>query len=214
MKIAAYNKCSMVDYDGYIVSVVFTKGCNMTCPYCHNVALLDEEGLIDMDEVIQHLKKRKGLLDGVVISGGEPTLQKDLIEFARAIKALGYKVKLDTNGSHPQVIRNLIDEQVVDYIAMDIKTVPEQYPKMCGLKFELVEEALELIRNFGYYELRTTLYPLMSLEMIHTLCRTYGDDPYYLQQYRPNTTDDLKAYPDEVIRMIGQDYGIPIRGID
>lgn len=212
MDIAYYIKTSMVNYEPFLSSVVFTRGCNMDCPYCHNKRLEDEK-LIDVETVMTHLKEREGVLEAVVITGGEPTLQKELIDFAKDIKALGYLVKLDTNGTNPKVIETLIEEKLVDYIAMDIKALPEDYESICGCSYSQVEKTLRLLRAFGNYELRTTIYPLLSEKDMDKLCQLYGDDPYILQQYRQMDDNMLPAYEDGVVQTIARRNNVPIRNI-
>ncbi|HPO83020.1 MAG TPA: anaerobic ribonucleoside-triphosphate reductase activating protein, partial [bacterium] len=123
MLIGGLHKLSLIDYPGKLSAVVFTRGCNFRCPYCHNPELIEDNGgdIIDEEEVFSFLDERKGKLDGVVMTGGEPTLQSDIAEFLEKVKRLGFFVKLDTNGSYPERIKELIDRKLLDYIAMDIK---------------------------------------------------------------------------------------------
>ena len=139
MKISGLQKLTLLDYPGKMACTVFTYGCNFRCPFCHNALLVTEENsdCIDEDEFFSFLKKRQGILDGVCISGGEPTLQKDLPEFISKIKALGYYVKLDTNGSSPLLLKKLIEEKLIDYVAMDIKNSPAKYDITCGCRVDI-----------------------------------------------------------------------------
>jgi pyruvate formate lyase activating enzyme len=162
MRIGGIQKNSLIDYPSKISCVIFTQGCNFDCPYCHNPELvtpsLKEKGL-DNQEIFAFLKKRKNLLDGVVITGGEPTLQKDIASFCREVKALGYPVKLDTNGSRPNVVARLIDEALIDYIAMDVKTDPARYaPVICPrCDPQDIRSSIEIILKSGLpHEFRTT----------------------------------------------------------
>ena len=163
MKIYGLEKMSMVDFDGHICCVVFTAGCNFKCPYCHNSDLVLGRHLMEFneDEFFAFLKKRKGLLDGVCVSGGEPTLQPDLEDFIRRVKAMGYLVKLDTNGTNPAILKHLIDENLLDYVAMDIKNSKTSYLKTSGqghFKISDIEESVKLLKsNIVPYEFRTTL---------------------------------------------------------
>lgn len=163
MKIYGLEKFSMVDYEGHICCTVFTAGCNFRCPFCHNADLVEGKNLkqISEEEFFDFLNKRKGLLDGVCVSGGEPTLQPDLIEFIKKIKNLGYKVKLDTNGSNPEKLQQLIDLNLVDYVAMDIKNSIEQYNKTAGKGFydvERIKQSVDILKQGKVpYEFRTTL---------------------------------------------------------
>lgn len=193
MIIGGINRCSMIDYPGKISCVVFTVGCNFRCPYCHNPELvkLGEETLVyDEDEFFQFLKKRRGLLEGVVVTGGEPTLHKDLLSFCTTIKQMGYPVKLDTNGSRPVMVKNLIDEGVVDYIAMDIKTDPAAYaPIICDKNIENdILSSIRLVMKSGIpYEFRTTCIPhLVDARVVETVCgKIKGASLYALQGFRP-----------------------------
>ena len=161
MKISGLQKLTLLDYPGKMACTVFTYGCNFRCPFCHNALLVTEENSdsISEDEFFSFLKKRHGILDGVCISGGEPTLQKDLPEFISKIKALGYCVKLDTNGSSPLIVKKLIDEKLIDYIAMDIKNSPARYDITCGCQVDIdaVKQSVSIIKQSGIaHEFRTT----------------------------------------------------------
>ena len=145
MKICGIEKFSMVDWDTKIVCTLFASGCNFRCPFCHNASLaLSNQAPLDENEIFDYLEKRKGLLDGVCVSGGEPTLSHDLEEFIGKIKALGYKVKLDTNGTNPTMVQNLINKGLVDYIAMDVKNSPEKYATTTGLASISLDNILEV----------------------------------------------------------------------
>ena len=129
MKIAGFQKLTLLDYPSKVACIIFTQGCNYKCPYCQNSGLIDHsnEDLIDEEEIFKYLDKRKGIIDGIVISGGEPTIQKDLKDFMKKVKEKGFLIKLDTNGSNPKLVEEIINEKLVDYIAMDIKNVLEEY---------------------------------------------------------------------------------------
>jgi pyruvate formate lyase activating enzyme len=139
MKIAGVVKCSFVDYPGKIAAVVFTPGCNLRCFFCHNKQLIGAAAPCPatQQEVLAWLKTRRGLIDAVVVSGGEPTLQLDLVGFIAKVHALGYFVKLDSNGTRPNVLASLIDAGLVDYVAMDIKAPHEKYEAICGVPVDL-----------------------------------------------------------------------------
>ncbi|MBO7318667.1 MAG: anaerobic ribonucleoside-triphosphate reductase activating protein [Clostridia bacterium] len=161
MKISGLQKLTLLDYPGKMACTVFTYGCNFRCPFCHNALLVTEENsdCISEDEFFSFLKKRQGILDGVCISGGEPTLQKDLPEFISKIKALGYYVKLDTNGSSPLLLKKLIEEKLIDYVAMDIKNSPDKYDITCGIEVDInaVKQSVSIIKQSGIdHEFRTT----------------------------------------------------------
>ncbi len=161
--IAGLQKMTLLDYPGKVACTLFLQGCNFRCPFCHNSGLLSgagEEGL-SREEFLQFLSKRRGILDGVCVTGGEPTLQPGLEELLRQIKSLGFAVKLDTNGSRPAVLKHLVAEKLVDYVAMDVKNSPDAYGTTVGvpaLNLEPVEESLRfLIEGNVEYELRTTV---------------------------------------------------------
>lgn len=162
MVILGLEKVSLVDYEGNMCATVFTGGCNFNCSFCHNAMLVREQVKpLDEKEVLEYLNKRKGLLEAVTISGGEPTLQHDLEEFIIKVKALGYKIKLDTNGTRPEVLKDLINKGLLDFVAMDIKTCFNEYEKITNVKNELakkVQESLKILKESKVeYELRTTL---------------------------------------------------------
>jgi pyruvate formate lyase activating enzyme len=161
--IAGLQKMTLLDYPGKVACTVFLQGCNYACPFCHNSGLLPFEGepFMEEDALIAFLEKRRGILDGVCITGGEPTLYSGLEALLRRIKALGYAVKLDTNGSNPKLLRHLAEENLLDYVAMDVKNCPSRYGQtvgMPGVKLAAVEESLRFLIGGGVpYELRTTL---------------------------------------------------------
>ena len=164
MTIHGFQKMTLLDFPGKVACIVFTAGCNFRCPFCHNAPLVtrtDPADRIDEDEIFAYLKKRQGIVDGVVITGGEPTLQRDLADFIRRVRALGYAVKLDTNGTRPEVLAALLDEALVDYVAMDVKNCPDRYAETVGIAsfdLALVQASLDLLRQSGVdYELRTTV---------------------------------------------------------
>ena len=162
MKISGLQKMTLLDYPGKVACTVFLGGCNFRCPFCHNWELLDAGAgqVMDMGEFLQFLSRRKSLLDAVCVSGGEPTLQQDLPELLREIKAMGYLTKLDTNGSRPAVLKELVCRGLVDYVAMDIKNSPARYGETSGtaVKMENIEESIRLLVSGAVdYELRTTV---------------------------------------------------------
>lgn len=162
MKLGGLVKFTLIDFPGYPAAIVFTQGCNFRCRYCHNPELvyphLFQESVPE-EEIMTFLKRRQGTLDGVVVSGGEPTLQPDLIRFMADIKALGYKTKLDTNGTRPEVLKELIDKKLVDFIAMDLKAPPAKYAAITGVETNenVIRQSMDLIRQSGLdYQFRTT----------------------------------------------------------
>ena len=163
MDIAGLQKMALLDYPGRVACTVFLQGCNFRCPFCHNSELIPGKGEVLMTdgEFLGFLKKRKGLLDGVCVSGGEPTLQPELPEFLTEIKALGFAVKLDTNGGRPEVLKDLVSRGLVDYVAMDVKNSPERFAETAGkrdLSLEPIEESLRFLLSGAVdHELRTTV---------------------------------------------------------
>jgi len=162
LRILGLEKLSLVDYEGYTAAVVFTGGCNFLCPFCHNSGLVyNSVTEIPEKEVLGYLDKRFGLLDAVCISGGEPTIQPDLKDFITKVKNIGYKVKLDTNGTNPAVLQDLIDSKLIDYVAMDIKNSEEGYCMTTGLKsveFDKISHSIEILKSGKVdYEFRTTI---------------------------------------------------------
>ena len=193
MKIIGFQKTTLLDYPGKVAATIFTPGCNFRCPYCQNGDILvpgeDIEPFTE-EEVLTTLEKRKGVLDGVCITGGECTLQKDLPEFIQKIRSLGLLIKLDTNGTNPEMLKKLLDDNLIDYIAMDIKQSPEKYneiAKMNGFEFDKINESVKLIMNSGLdYEFRTTVADnLMSTGDFEKIGQwIQGAKAYYLQQYK------------------------------
>jgi pyruvate formate lyase activating enzyme len=207
MKIGGLQKQSLIDYPGKISCVVFLAGCNFDCPYCHNPQLAGQTDgpleTIAAEDVLDFLAQRRGWLEAVVISGGEPTLHPDLMDLCSRIKELGYLLKLDTNGSRPQMIQALVRARLLDYLAMDIKTVPERYAEgvapFCDSTGLLA--SLQIIMDSGLdYEFRTTcVRPLVTADTIRHIARLIsGSRHYALQPFRE-------------CRMLHPDY---FRGID
>jgi pyruvate formate lyase activating enzyme len=206
MQISGFIKQSLIDYPGQIASIVFTQGCNFRCPYCHNRQLIPtEEGSIPSSEVLAYFQKYKLLLDAAVITGGEPTLQKELREFIASIKQLGLKVKLDTNGSNPKVLSELLQLKLIDYVAMDIKSelTKETYSKNTGIK-ATVEQLKEIRQSIGLitgsgidHEFRTTVCrELISIENIEAILPEIGNaQQFFIQQFRPDPQQDESKQP-------------------
>ena len=196
MKIHGLQKMTLLDYPGRVACTVFLGGCDMRCPFCHNAELLDGTAppVMGEEELIGFLEKRRGLLDGVAITGGEPLLQKDLPGLAARIRELGYPVKLDTNGTHPDRLQRMIREDLVQYVAMDIKNSPERYAETAGLQtIDLApgrESAAMLMEGNTEYEFRTTtvaeLHDDQSFEKIGEWIQ--GARHYYLQRFTDRET--------------------------
>ena len=165
MKIAGLQKFSLIDYPNHPCAVLFTQGCNFRCPFCHNPELVLPSHFtppIPTEDILTFLKKRQKQLPAVTISGGEPTLHADLLDFLHTIKSLGYKIKLDTNGTRPQVIAQALSQNLLDFIAMDIKSTPPTYHQLAGSQVNIdhIHHSIHLIQNSGLPHLfRTTLYP-------------------------------------------------------
>ena len=192
MIICGFQKLTLLDFPGRVAATVFTGGCNLRCPFCHNATLVTdtkETPILATDEVLAYLKKRSGILDGVCVTGGEPTLQPDLPEFLGQLRALGYAVKLDTNGTRPDILRRLLADGLVDYVAMDIKSCREKYGIAAGkIPFDIkpIEESVRLLMSGSTpYEFRTT-----TVRGIHTAAdfAAIGDwiagaERYFLQGF-------------------------------
>lgn len=191
MRIAGLQKTTLLDYPGKVACTVFLSGCNLRCPFCHNASLVLPErapAQIREDTLLAFLEKRAGVLDGVCISGGEPTLSPDLPELLRKIKALGYCVKLDTNGSNPRMLEALLEEGLLDFVAMDIKNAPSRYAETCGGIdiLDAVRESAALLMRAGIpYEFRTTaVHPLHSPEEMREIgAWLRGAQRFFVQQF-------------------------------
>jgi len=204
MIIGGLEKMTLLDYPGQLAAIVFTKGCNFRCHFCYNPLLVwpdretDEKkyektySAFSEDEFFLFLESRKGKLDGVVISGGEPTLHSDLPEFIKKIRALGYKIKLDTNGTNPKMLAKLLAENLLDYIAMDIKVPLATYEKVVGVKVNCqdLEKSVKMIVDSGLpHEFRTTVVPgLIKLSDFESMGKSIkGGDAWYLQKFKSDT---------------------------
>jgi len=203
MKIAGLVKASLIDYPGKVAAVIFTQGCNFRCGFCHNPDLIKIDGdgnnVITESEILDFLATRQGKLDGVVITGGEPLIQSDIQEFIKQIKDLGYLVKLDTNGSNPGILTELLNDKNIDYIAMDIKGSTATYSNICAYpNTKVIQQSIEIIKNSGLpYEFRTTVLPyfhkLKDFEGIGEMIS--GAELYTIQGFRSQITlnPDLKG---------------------
>lgn len=216
MKIAGLQKTSLIEFPERISCIVFVQGCNLRCPYCHNPELVLPEKyspLLDTTEITGFLERRKKYLEGVVITGGEPCLEGEgLVSFARQLKAMGYRVKIDTNGTFPDVIKKVIADNLVDYIAMDVKGPLKKYEQVVGANIDVrdVEESISIIKNSGLgYEFRTTvvkeLLEIKDFEDIGVLLK--GAKLHYLQRFIPSKTVaptalSFHTYSDEEFEVI------------
>lgn len=206
--IKSFLGTSLIEYPGKISSVIFIGGCNLRCPYCHNLDLVLPELVnktpdIPEDDIIKELIKRKGFIDGLAITGGEPLLPAGILPFIKRVKdEVGLEVKIDTNGTFPGKLKEVLPH--VDYISMDIKTSPEKYPLATGgkAKFKDVEASIEIIKSAEYYEFRTTMVPnVVDKEDLRQICETIKPvKKYALQRFRPQKTlspefSEISPYP-------------------
>ena len=230
MKICGFNKTTLLDYPGRVACTIFLGGCNFRCPFCQNGALVVEPGSqpeYSQEEILAFLKKRKGILDGVCVSGGEPTLSDGLPDFLRKIKDLGYDVKLDTNGSRPSVVKKLAADDLIDKVAMDIKACPSNYHVLTGVNVDLdaiCETAGWLLNGDLDYEFRTTVVRELHSEKDFQEISQWlsGAKSYYLQAYRDSdgvlmpgfsacSEDEMKNYRDILLETIPV---VEIRGME
>lgn len=229
MLLLGLTKTTLLDYPTKVAATVFTGGCNFRCPFCHNGQLVTSafsQDEVAVEEVFDHLTKRRNILQGVCITGGEPTIQADLPEFIRKIKDMGYDIKLDTNGSHPNMLKELIDEKLIDYVAMDVKNCKEKYRETscCSdLQLENVEKSMEILKSSGIsYEFRTTvvreLHTKEDLEKIAGWIK--GCPTWFIQSYKDSDNvikQGFSAYSKEELEtMIGDIEGINVvlRGVE
>ena len=213
MLIKGFQKLSLIEYPGKLSAVIWTGGCNFRCPFCYNTDIVlnyKKMPTIPEKEIIDFMSTRKGLLDGLAITGGEPTLQKDLPEFVKKIKDMGFLVMIETNGSNPNMVKELIDKKLVDYIAMDIKAPLEKYDEVAGVKVnkKKIQKSIDIIRNGGIeYEFRTTIIPKFFKEEDALAIGKWlkGSKRYFLQQFMPEKTIDkslrrVKPYSPEKLK--------------
>ncbi len=193
MLFGGYQKLTLLDFPGVVACTLFTRGCNFRCPFCHNAPLverLEEADSVSDEEILAFLQKRQGILEGVCITGGEPLLHPELGGFIRKARALGYRIKLDTNGSYPERLRALVEEGLLDYVAMDIKNTPDKYPATAGvpqLDMAAIEASIDyLMEGHVPYEFRTTV-----ARELHTVAdiagiasRIRGAEAYFIQNFK------------------------------
>lgn len=230
MQIHGFNKTTLLDYPGLVAATIFTGACNFRCPYCHNADLVlnpSSQPVIPEEEILSHLRKRKGITQGVCITGGEPTLQKDLKDFIKKLKELDLKVKLDSNGYKPEVLKDLVKDNLLDYIAMDVKAPLDEYDVIAGVKLDTskLKESIDfLIAGDLPFEFRTTVikdfHTRESFEKISELIK--GAKNYYLQGYidSPNVIQPgLTSYTYEEMQEFlpifkGKVEHVEIRGVE
>jgi pyruvate formate lyase activating enzyme len=220
MKIGGLQKTTFLDYPDKMACVVFTVGCNLRCPFCHNRDLVDGlvNDLIEEKDFFKFLENRKKILEGVVITGGEPTLQPDLMDFCKKIKKMGFLVKLDTNGTNPSIVKELMNEKLIDFVAMDFKNDFENYEKTVGVPVNLdkIKESIRMIQSWGGdYEFRTTFVPtLHTKKNIENILKIVPKEKLILQRFRPNNCLDSnfnKLDPVEKEELELFDLGLKIR---
>ena len=230
MQFYGLQKTTLLDYPEHVAATVFTSGCNFRCPFCHNMNLVEDISVpvISEEEILSFLDSRKKILDGVCITGGEPTINPDLPDFIRKIKDLGLNVKLDTNGTNPDMLKSLIDQSLIDYVAMDIKTSIDNYPEVCGIdnfdSSSIIESIDILINSSIDYEFRTTMikeyHNSQVMDNIGKMLK--GCNAYYLQSFKdsdfvPNHSlhaynkEELSAFAQQLNSYIGK---VEIRGVD
>ncbi len=230
MKIPGFQKMTLLDYPGKVACTIFTGGCNFRCPFCHNALLVTKtEGVEEhkAEDILSFLKKRQGILDGVCITGGEPLLNKEIFDFAKSIKDMGYSIKLDTNGSFPDALQEMIDRKLCDYVAMDIKNCKEKYALTAGvqqLDIDKIDKSVQiLLQNVVDYEFRTTivkeLHDLEDMTKIgQWIC---GNSRYFLQNfedsgnliasgYSAHTPEMLETMKKELLAFLPK---VQIRGV-
>ena len=231
MKISGFQKMTLLDFPGQVAATVFTGGCNLRCPFCHNALLvteLNETEEYSEDFIISYLEKRRGVLDGLAITGGEPLIQKDIRVFIERVRHLGYKVKLDTNGCYPDKLKDLVARNLVDYVAVDVKNSKERYAETVGVpgfSLEPVEETVSFLKKgLVPYEFRTTVVDeFHTLEDILKIGEWIdGSDAWFLQNFVDSGNligENLHAAPRELLfemREEGRKYvrKCELRGVD
>ena len=230
MRICGLQKLSMVDYPGMLAATVFTGGCNLRCPFCHNALLvtrLQESPVLDTDDVLAFLASRRGFLDGVVLSGGEPLMQPDSVDFLTQVRELGFLIKVDTNGCYPHVLSEILDKKLADYVAMDIKNSPDKYAQTVGIpNFPLdnVNRSIALLQSSGIdYEFRTTVVrEFHTADDIAAIAQWISGAPhYYLQNFEDSgnlisqglhgfSPDELQIMADSALKHL---KNVQIRGL-
>ena len=194
MKISGFDKLTLCNYPDKVACTIFTSGCNLRCPFCHNSGLVTNNyNEISFDSIYEYLKKRIGILDGVCITGGEPLIHADIKDYIKKIKDLGYLVKIDTNGCNPKLLKELIDLKLVDYIAMDIKNIYSKYDITSGVKVNIdnIKKSISIIENSGIdYEFRTTIVKEFhsTQDIKEILSYISSNSNYYIQNFK-NSND-------------------------
>ena len=216
MNIAGLQKLTTSDFPGVLACIVFTQGCNLKCPYCQNSELIPmvksvQDDSLSTEQVLSFLEKRKSILEGVVISGGEPLVHTDIKNFISSIKSLGYKIKLDTNGTNPELLKDLIDSQLIDYVAMDIKNDFSNYARTVGLtniNTDNIQKSIDILKTSKIdYEFRTTIVKeFHNIESITNICEMIGKEPkYFIQNFEDSSNvidHDLHGFTfDDLVKL-------------
>jgi len=214
MVISGFDKLSLLNYPGVVSCTIFTNGCNMKCPYCQNGTLAKgkDKSNYTKEDIINYLRKRKGIIDGITISGGEPTINSDLIDFIKDIKKEKVKIKLDTNGTNYNMLKEIIDNNLVDYIAMDIKNIFNKYDVTTNSKvnIDIIKKSINLIKNSNIdHEFRTTIVKeFISANDIKKIIKLVDGSKYYIQNYKysNNVIDkSLTGFSQEELENINQE---------
>jgi len=193
MKIGGFQKTSLLDYPGILSAIIWTAGCNFHCPFCYNKQLvLGKTEIISEETILSFLEKRRDVLEGLSISGGEPLLQDDIVDFTEKVKKLNYLIKIDTNGAFPEKLKELIDKKLVDYVSMDVKAPKEKYDQLVGVKTDIskIEQSIDLIKNEAPdYEFKTTVVPgmLNKKDIVEIAKWLEGSKQFYLQQFKSDS---------------------------
>ncbi len=213
MKIGGLMKLTLLDFPGYVACTVFLEGCNFRCPFCHNADMAESKSpdRMPQEEFFEFLKKRQGILDGVCVSGGEPLMSDEIFDFLKKIKDMGYKVKLDTNGSFPKKLKKAVESGLCDYVAMDIKNAPAKYGQTSGnekITFDAVNESIEFLKNADIsHEFRTTVVKnFHTKDDVAEIAKIIGaDEKYFIQQFHDGETvlmGGLQEFDTEEIKIL------------
>jgi len=193
MKIGGLQKTSLLDYPDTLSAIIWTAGCNFRCPFCYNKNLvLGKTEIISEETILSFIEKRRDVLEGLSISGGEPLLQEDIVDFTKKVKQLNYLIKIDTNGAFPEKLKELIDKKLVDYVSMDVKAPKKKYAQLAGVKIDIskIEQSIDLIKNEATdYEFKTTIVPGMldKKDIVEIAKWLEGSKQFYLQQFKSDS---------------------------
>lgn len=217
MKIGGFQKTSLLDYPGILSAIIWTAGCNFRCPFCYNKQLvLGKTEIISEETILSFLEKRRDVLEGLSISGGEPLLQENIVDFTEKVKKLNYLIKIDTNGAFPERLKELIDKKLVDYVSMDVKAPKKKYVQLAGVKTDIskIEQSIDLIKNEAPdYEFKTTVVPgmLNKKDIVEIAKWLEESKQFYLQQFKSDSPlissklNDVVPYSKEELNEILQE---------